>query len=244
MKAYYATAFRPDLTTIVVIGNVTPERARAVIEKYFGAWQAAGSQPPTELPAVPPSKPSTATVPDKSRVQDQVTLAETLAMNRFSPAFYALALGNEILGGGFYASKLGQDLRESTGLVYYVGSSLGAGKTRTVYSVSYGCDPDNVSKARALIVKDLREMQTTPVDAQRLQQAKAILLRQIPLSESSVGSIARGWIARTELGLPLDEPVVAGEHYLKLTAKDIQQAFARYLRPDDLVQVVQGPAPQ
>ena len=37
---------------------------------------------------------------------------------------------------------------------------------------------------------------------------------------------------------------MAGEHYLKLTAKDIQQAFARYLRPADLVQIVQGPAPQ
>ena len=87
-------------------------------------------------------------------------------------------------------------------------------------------------------------MQTTPVDEQRLQQAKAILLRQIPLCESSVGSIARGWIARVEMGLPLDEPVVAGEHYLKLTAQEIQQAFARYLRPGDLVQVVQGPTPQ
>jgi zinc protease len=244
VKAYYAHVFRPDLTTIVVIGNVTPERAHAVIAKYFGDWQATGPKPPTELPAVPPNAPSTATVPDKSRVQDAVTLAETLQMNRFTPAFYALALGNEILGGGFYASKLGQDLRESTGLVYYVGSSLDAGKTRTVYSVSYGCDPDNVAKARALIVKDLQEMQTTPVDAQRLQQAKAILLRQIPLSESSVGSIAQGWIGRVEMGLPLDEPVVAGEHYLKLTATDIQQAFARYLRPADLVQIVRGPTPQ
>ena len=111
-------------------------------------------------------------------------------------------------------------------------------------SVSYGCDPDNVSKARALIVKDLEEMQSTPVDPQRLQQAKAILLRQIPRSESSIGSIARGWIPRTEMGLPLDEPVVAGGRYLKLTARDIQRAFARYLRPDDLVQVGQGPAPQ
>ncbi len=244
VKQYYAQVFRPDLTTIVVIGNVTPARARAVIEKYFGAWQAAGPKPPTELPAVPPNKPSSATVPDKSRVQDAVTLAETLDMNRFTPAYYALALGNEVLGGGFYASRLGQDLRESTGLVYYVGSSLGAGKNRTVYSVTYGCDPDNVAKARALIVKDLREMQTTPVDSQRLQQAKAILLRQIPLSESSVGSIARGWIARVDMGLPLDEPVVAGQHYLKLTAQQIQQAFARYLRPDDLVQIVQGPNPQ
>jgi len=243
VKAYYQRVFRPDLTTIVVIGKVTPAEADAVITKYFGGWTAAGPQPATFLPAVPPNRTSATTVPDRSRVQDAVTLAETVPITRFSPAYYALQLGNEVLGGGFYASKLGQDLRESTGLVYYVGSSLDAGKTRTVYSVSYGCDPPNVSKARTLVVRDLAGMQRTPVDSARLNQAKAILLRQIPLSESSFGSIARGWIARSSIGLPLDEPAIAARRYLQLTATDVRRAFARYLRPHSLVQVVQGPNP-
>ncbi|HKI95373.1 MAG TPA: pitrilysin family protein [Gemmatimonadales bacterium] len=244
VKDYYTHVFRPDLTTIVVIGNVTPARARAVIAKYFGAWTVSGPKPNTELPAVPPNTPSVATVPDKSRVQDEVTLAETLGITRFSPEYYALQLGNEVLGGGFYASKLGQDLRESTGLVYYVGSSLDAGKTRSTYEVDYACDPDNVSKARALVVKDLEAMQTAPVDSARLERAKAILLRQIPLGESSVGSIARGWIGREDLGLPLDEPTIAARKYLALTGADVQAAFHKVLRPADLVQVVQGPTPQ
>ncbi|HKI87012.1 MAG TPA: pitrilysin family protein, partial [Thermoanaerobaculia bacterium] len=216
LETYYKSVFRPDLTTIVVIGKVTPEAAQKTIEKYFGAWKAEGPKPATVLPAVPANKASATTVPDKSRVQDSVTLAETLSLNRFSPDYYALRLGNEVLGGGFYASRLGQDLRESTGLVYYVGSSLDAGKTRTVYSVNYGCDPPNVSKARTLVVKDLKEMQTKPVPANRLARAKAILLRRIPLSESSIGSIARGWISRVDIGLPLDAPQIAAKHYLAL----------------------------
>lgn len=244
VRDYYAHVFRPDLATIVVIGNVTPAEAQSVVAKYFGAWQASGPPPATDLPAVPANSASATTVPDQSRVQDAVTLAETLDLNRFSPAYYALRLGNEVLGGGFYASRLGQDLRETTGLVYDVGSSLDAGKTRTVYSVTYGCDPPNVSKARVLVVRDLEEMRTAPVDSQRLNQAKAILLRQIPLSESSVGSIARGWLSRADLGLPLDEPVNAARHYLALTSQEVQEAFTRYLRPADLVQVVQGPNPQ
>src|SRR6185436_15426688 len=70
IKSYYKKTFRPDLTTIVVIGNVTPERARAAIEKYFGQWKSEGEKPPIDLPAAPPNKPSVVAVPDASRVQD------------------------------------------------------------------------------------------------------------------------------------------------------------------------------
>lgn len=244
VKGYYQHVFRPDLTTIVVIGHITPEDAKATIEKYFGSWQGQGPKPPTVLPAVPSNKSSSTAVPDSSRVQDAVTLAETLGLNRFNPDYYALQLGNRVLGGGFYASRLYRDLRENSGLTYYVGSSLDSGKTRTTYSVSYGCDPPNVSKARAIIVRDLKAMQSTPVTAHELREAKALVLREIPLSESSIHSIAGGWIARSTLGLPLDEPTRAAHRYIQLTAGDVEAAFAKWVRPDDLVQVSEGPAPQ
>jgi zinc protease len=244
VKAYYQHVFRPDLSTIVVIGKVTPAEAKAAIEKYFGGWKATGPKPPTDLPAVPDNSTATTAVPDKSRVQDNVTLAETLKLTRFSPDFYPLEVGNHVLGGGFYATRLYQDLRENAGLVYYVGSSFNFGKTRSVYQVRYACDPPNVSKARAIIVRDLKEMQSKPVSADELRQAKTMLLREIPLSESSVGRIAGGLTYRSSMGLPLDEPVRSARRYVKITAPEVQKAFAKWVRPGDLVQVTEGPAPK
>ena len=149
-----------------------------------------------------------------------------------------------MLGGGFYATRLYQDLRENAGLVYYVNSSFNVGRTRGYYSVNYACDPQNVSKARAVVERDLKAMQTEPVNANELRQAKAMLLRQIPLSESSEDSIAGGLISRSITGLPLDEPIVAAHHYVDLTADQVQAAFAKWFRPGDLVQVTEGPNPQ
>ncbi len=244
VKAYYAKAFRPDMTTIVVIGQVTPERARTVVEKYFNAWKAGGPKPATDLPPVPPNKPSTSAVPDASRVQDEVTLAETIGITRTHPDYYRLELGNHVLSGGFYASRLYRDLREKAGLVYTVDSFIEASKNRALFGVAYACDPPNVSRARALVERNLREMQTTPMSPEELRQAKTLLLRQVPLSEESVDGIAGMLLSRALHDLPLDESVRAARRYLETTAEQVRDAFAKWIRPSDFAQVTVGPKPE
>ena len=244
VQHYYQSAFRPDLITIVVIGHIAPENAVAVVSKYFGDWKADGEKPDTLFPPAPTNSVSVTHVPDASRVQDKITLAETLQLTRTNEDYYALQLGNHVLGGGFYATRLYRDLREKTGLVYFVDSSFTVGLTRGVYQVEYACDPPNVSKARAVILRDLADMRSKKVTAQELHQAKLMLLRDIPLAESSVDWIANGWLSYSALDLPLDERVHAGRIYIKLAPKDVKAAFAKWLRSDGLVQVTQGPAPQ
>ena len=241
VRHYYERVFRPDLTTIVVIGKVTPERARAVVEKYFGQWKAEGPKPDTLLPVVPPNKASVMRIPNSSQVQDQVMLAQTLGLNRFDTDFYALELGNHVLSGGFYASRLYRDLREEAGLVYFVDSSVEVGETRGVFSVRYASDPANVPKAGAMVLHDLEAMQTNPVSDEELHQAKAMLLRQTSLSEASVGDIAHHLLSLAEIGLPLDESTRAAKHYLEMTAEQVQSAYQKWLRPKEMAQVIEGP---
>jgi len=183
-------------------------------------------------------------VPDASRIQDKVILAETLGLTRASPDYYALKLGNHVLGGGFYATRLGQDLREKTGLVYFVSVEVSANQTRALYDIDYGCNPDNVTKVRGIVERNLMKMVDQPVEPGELRQAQAMLLKEITLAESSLESIAQGLVSRAILDLPLDEPHIAAQQYITLTAEQVKSAFAKWVRPPDLVQVAQGPAPQ
>jgi zinc protease len=243
VRTYYGSVFRPDLATVVVIGKVTPDVARATIEKYFGAWKADGPAPAIDLPAVPDNPVSTIAVPDASRVQDRVVLAQTLSLTRADSDYYPLQLGNAVLGGSFYATRLSIDLRKNAGLVYSVNSLLQAGRTRSVYLVEYASDPQNVVKAAAMVAHEVTAMQDTAVGADELTRAKACLVRQLPLSEAGITEIAEGMLTRTDLGLPLDEPTRAAQHFVALDGAAVQDAFRKWLRPKDLVRVSEGPPP-
>ena len=123
-----------------------------------------------------------------------------------------------MLGGGFYSTRLSIELRKNAGLVYSVGSTLQAGRTRGAYFIDYACDPQNVGKAASIVGAGAQVDAETPPGADELLRVKALLLRQIPLAEASVEGIAHRLLERREYDLPLDEPTLAARRYIALDA--------------------------
>ena len=242
LRAYYTAAYRPDLTTIVVAGDISPEQARRVVEADFGGWKAPSPTPEIDLPKVPASAASQSHVPDPTDLQDTVALAQSVGLPAGDPQRFTLMLGNTILGGGF-SSRLYRDLRIRTGYVYSVDSQLDWSRTRCDYAVSFGSDAKNVGPARALVVHDIKDMQDNPVSDAELARAKAQMLRRLPMQRASVDATAGLYLRLVELGLPLDTEDTAAKRYMNATAADVREAFRTWLRPDALAQVVKGPLP-
>jgi zinc protease len=86
-------------------------------------------------------------------------------------------------------------------------------------------------------------MQTSPVPEKELEQAKILLLREIPLRESSYDGIGESLLHLALLNLPMDEPIRAAKRYLTITSEEVQAAFGKWIRPGDFVQVSLGPKP-
>ena len=122
-KAYYAATFRPDVTTIAIVGDVTPAQARASVERWFGGWQRRGPKPNVVPAAVPNNQPSAVTIPATGRSQDTVLLRETLPLADADPDIAPLLVANTVLSGDF-SSILLRDMRVTTGYVYFVGSNV------------------------------------------------------------------------------------------------------------------------
>ena len=240
VRDYYAKAFRPDETTIAVVGDIAPEQAQAVVEKWFGGWRATGPKPHTELPPAPPNKGDREQFWANS-VQDTVFAEETLGLGRTSSDYYAFQVGNYVFGHMSFTARLFQDLRIDKGIVYYVQGEPDFNGARSTYRLSYACDPSNLPAAEDIVRHDFTLMQTTLVGQQELRQAKALLEREIPLAEAGEEDIAAALVARALAGVPLDEPQRAGQHYLTITAEDVRTVFAKWLSADRMVELIRGP---
>ena len=244
VKDYYAKVYRPDMTTLVIVGDVTPDQARAEVEKTFGAWKAVGPKPDV-VPKPVPTNPAVYTVVPNAYVsQDQVLMGQMLDLNIHNPDRFALQLGNEVLGGNGFASRLMVDIRVKHGYAYGAGSFMDFDRSRSMLYVYYGSDADKVKAVDRLVLQNLDEMRNAPVKADELLNAKQARIRSIPLGVSSVNNIARSLLDWSINGEPLDEPIVAAKHYLDLTAAQVQEAFKKYVKPAHLVQVVEGPTPK
>ncbi len=241
VKTYYSRAYRPDLTTIVVVGDITADAARAGVEKYFGEWKAEGPTPDVFPPPVPPNKPGQAMIPATGRVQSAVTLAETIPMSYMDADFPLLQLANTALSGGFYASLLFHDLREVHGYVYTVRSAVSGGRNRSTFTVNYGADPQNVARAERLVTDDLTALQRKPLTADRLTRAKALVIGELPVRQESYEGLAGQLLAYATTSRPLDQDRISARAQLAASPERVRAAFAKWIRPTGFVRVVEAP---
>ncbi|MDQ2679744.1 MAG: insulinase family protein [Candidatus Eremiobacteraeota bacterium] len=243
VKGFYSSVYRPDMTTIVVIGDTTPAAAKALVEKYFGDWKAQGPKPDVYLPAVAVNGPGDVNVPDFGRTQSQVQLVQVNRLTRANPDWATLQVANTILGGGG-SSTLFHDLRDVHGYVYSVYTRLDAHKNRGTFEIHYASDPNKILPAQRLALTDLRALQTTPIKADELDRGKAMLVSDIPLRQASFDAVASQLVGFAQLGLPLDQSTIDARRELATTAATLKKTFGKWIRPNDFVRIIQGPAPK
>jgi zinc protease len=243
VKAYYAKVYRPDMTSVVVIGDVTPDQAKATFEKYFGSWTAQGPKPDVALPSVPKNSAQSVTVPDVGRVQSDVQLAQVLDLKRANPDWAALQVANNLLGGGGFGSLLMDDLRVKHGYVYSAYSSIDSNENRATFTIGYACDPDKILPAQQLALADLRSLESGNISADRLRRSKAMLMSDVPLRSASFDGVANQLLRYASLDLPLDQATIDAQRELAASSTSVKAALVKWVAPDNFVRVVKGPGP-
>ena len=232
--------WRPDLTTIAIVGDVTPDRARRAVEAAFGSWRNAGTTPSVAQPSLPPPHAGHAYVQTDAN-QVFIQLGQR-AVARSSRDFDTFQLLTEMLGGsGYFESRLWQELRQKRGLVYGVSSEMKSDKDRGDLEIQLNASPENVASAISIVRDQLERLRTEPVSGAELAGAKVRLVSEALLNEASAGGQRDEVLTIAQDRLPLDYFATLSQRYAGITPADVQRIAKEYLQPDRLIEVFAGP---
>lgn len=242
LEHWYHFAYRPDVTTIAIVGDITPKQAQASIERYFGAWQAPKTKAPSfEYPHLKDNNTKSVTVNSAANTHSEVTLTQIINVHSGQRDAIALELANTMLSDEGTGSLLFRDLRTQRGYVYSADSALDIGENTSTFSIDFASEPKNVARAQAAAIAEIRHLADRAVPDIELQRAKALLLAQRVLPLDSYGGIAGDILAGAKNGLSIAEQDAYWGKLLRVTPQQVQQAVKRWIRLDHFSRIIVAP---
>jgi zinc protease len=240
LLTYTKQYWRPDLTTIAIVGDVSASRVRTAVESAFGSWASNGPTPSVKQDPLPAPHTGHAYVGTDAN-QVFIQLGQP-AVARTSRDYDAMNLLTEIVGGpGFFESRLWQELRQKRGLVYSVSSQIKSDPDRGDFEIQLNASPQNVEPAIAIVRDQLARLRTQRVTETELNEAKVRLVSEALLNEASANGQLNEGLEIAQNHLPLDYYSSLTQRYAGITAADVQRVAKEYLQPDRLIQVYAGP---
>jgi zinc protease len=231
---FHEQHFGPSGMVVSIVGGVDAERAVDSITRFLGDWMNPTQRTPPELPPLNPLRGMISrkvNIPGKFEADVVMGVA---GPPRKSPDFLAASLGNNILGQFGMYGRIGESVRERSGLAYHASSSLSGGIGPGPWLFFAGVDPLNLEKTIALIRDEIARFVTEPVTSEELSDSQSNYIGRLPLSLESNGGVAAALLNLERYELGLDYYLRYPELIRAITPAEILETAQRYLNPDCL----------
>lgn len=248
MAALYRQMIVPCRAKVSIVGAVNRPQAEALVQQLLGRLadsQQADVKTCAPLPVVAEVQPLASAAEMHiafDSAQAHVLIGQP-GFKRDDPDYFALTVGNYILGGGGFVSRLTDEVREKRGLSYSVSSGFAPGLHAGAFTVALQTRPDQAAQAVKLardVLSSFVADGPTPVE---LQAAKDNLVGGFPLLIDSNRKLLGNVANMAWNNLPLNYLDTWTQQVDKVTLADIKSAFKRKLQPDRMVTVVLGGTP-
>lgn len=237
---FHRKHFGPNGMVLAIVGAVEAKKAIELAEKAIGAWKNPG-QP--KLPGLPPFLPLQETVRKKviipGKVQSDIAIGAGGPLRK-SPEFLPASLGNSALGQFGMGGRIGDTVREKSGLAYYAYSSLNAGIGPGTWVINAGVNPKNVEKTIDLVTKELRQFVRKGIQAEELADSQSNFIGRLPLSLESNGGVVGALLNIQRYDLGLDYYQRYPSLVQAVTREEILETVKKYLDPGKLAIAVAG----
>lgn len=240
MRQRYQDFIRPCRARVSLVGAVTRAQADALVTQLLGRLPQGADCPP--LPPV--AEVTSLTAAKDERIAFESAQAHVLigqpGYKRSDLDFFALLVGNHILGGGGFTSRLTEQVREKRGLSYSVYSYFAPGRHAGAFTAGLQTRPDQAAQAVEVSHQVIADFVRDGPTATELQAAKDNLIGGFPLRLDGNRKLLDNVANIAWNDLPLDYLEHWTERVNAVTADEIKRAFQRVLQPERMVTVVVG----
>jgi zinc protease len=239
LRAFYAARYRPDTTTLIVVGDVDAATIKKLLEAELGSWTATGAPPASPTLRGPLARKEralyTVQVPDAPQTVLRVGIPAPAGTLPFTPDADVM---NTLLGASF-TSRLNSNLREAHGYSYGAGSRVAVNRSGAVFAVMTSVNAPTTAPALAEIFLELERIRTPATD-EEVVRARNVAALTVPSAFDSGRATANQWgmfaaqrLDRARLQKFVDEAQ-------KVDAKALQAAAQRLVRPDEAAIIAVG----
>ncbi|NPA71328.1 MAG: insulinase family protein [Gammaproteobacteria bacterium] len=238
ITAFYQTYIVSQNATIAIVGNVDRQQAEAIAEQLLEGLPIGSSPEPIAAPAPVQSTGKSTEIIQFDSSQTYFKMGQ-IGVERGNPDYYALFLGNHLLGGSGFASLLMKEVREARGLVYGVSSGFAPMRQAGPWIVGLSTKNKTAKEAEKVVNETLAAFMKD-FDNAHFQDIKDNLIGGFPLRIDSNAKII-GYISMIGFyGLPLDYLEAFPKAIEKLTKAEVLAAWQRHIHPESMYSVMVG----
>jgi predicted Zn-dependent peptidase len=238
LRAFYGSIFKPSNATLIVVGDIVPDKVMPLLEKSFGGWTAVGASTRRPLPEPRQHPARTVYLVDKPNAPQSQVRIGWIGVPRSTPDYFPILVMNTVLGGAF-SSRLNLNLREKNGYTYGAASNFDMRVTAGPFSAAAGVQTDKTSEALREFFNELTGILKT-VPADELARAKNYVALRFPSGFEATSDISRRLEDLVIFKLPEDYFSKYVQNIEAVTAADVQRVAQKYISPDRFAVVVVG----
>jgi zinc protease len=234
---FYGGHYTADRVVVTILGDLSANAARAIAARLTASLPARGDDAEVP-PVVAPAQAERIVVPHSAQ-QAHVRMGLP-ALARTDPDYFPLLVGNYVLGGGGFVSRLARDIRDERGYAYSVYSYFLPLARPGPFQVGLQTRRDQAEAALARVRAVVGEFVANGPTEQELADAKTSLVGGFPLRIDSNRKLLNEWAIIGFYRLPETWLADFPRAVERVTAAEVRAAFARHVRPERFVTVVVG----
>lgn len=240
LVSFYSSYVKPNVSYLVIVGDIKADEAKMQAEKYFGGWAKGNVMGMKYKTPVEPSSNVVAFVPLPGAVQSVIDITYPINLQPGTEDAIKASVLNNILGGSGFQARLMQNLREDKAYTYGAYSSISPDEVVGSFSAGASVRNEVTDSAIVQFLYEMDRLVKEPVPDTTLQAIKNIMTGSFARSLESPQTIARFAYNIEKYNLPKDYYQTYLQKLNAITPADVQEIAKKYIRPENCYITVVG----